>query len=145
MNLDLIFAIAFFAVTLYFTIKHFKIVRAVSYIERLNHPDMIAVRAKVERWLASEKSDTEKLEDVAQGSELRVNVMTLLNLFSELGVAYKMRIVDRKVVMTTFHPVLLNFWKRLEFYIRDERDSGNPIAHLFEELAIKMEKKHERS
>ena len=47
---------------LWLTVRHFKLARTVSYIERFNDPGMIETRAAVDAWLSSSDSDEHGLE-----------------------------------------------------------------------------------
>ncbi len=50
------------ALTLAFTIRHFKISRSVSYIERFNSPAIADLRTVVDEWLSQACSPEQKLK-----------------------------------------------------------------------------------
>lgn len=84
---------------LYYTIRHFKIVRTVSYIERMNHPSMIEVRAAIDKWLNSDRSDEERLSKLEKNLLLDSQVRTFYNLITELAIAYRYRTIDRNLTL----------------------------------------------
>ena len=120
------------------TVRHFKIARAVSYIERFNTPSMIEVRSKVDEWLSSAESDAARLAALEQRPELRVAVLTFLNLFTELGIAYKFRLLNRKVMFEMWDVLVPEYWSKLKFFVQHERDKGRAVGAAFEYLAADL-------
>jgi hypothetical protein len=82
-------------VTLFYTRHHFKLERAASYIARFNSEDMIRNRAVVERWLTEKIPEAKKLAKLEQDPELAIRIFTFINLFQELGVAYRNKMIHR--------------------------------------------------
>lgn len=66
--------VAMGAIGLYVTIRHFKVVRTLSYIERMNKPSMAEVRARVDAWLDSGLPDAERLAQLKTDFGLRSHV-----------------------------------------------------------------------
>jgi hypothetical protein len=89
-------------ITLFYTRHHFKLERAASYIVRFNSEDMIRNRAVVESWLEAPTSETEKLAALDKNPELAIRVYTFVNIFQELGVAYRNKMIHRRLVVTLF-------------------------------------------
>jgi len=117
-----------FFVGVWITIRHFKIVRTVSYIERMNHPAMVVIRADVDSWLNSNDSIMEKLERIRNDSELNAKVTIIYNLLAELAMAHDSKIIDREMAYKIFFPLVPHYWHRLEFYISDSCTRGKPIG-----------------
>ncbi len=117
------------------TIRHFKIVRTISYIERFNNPNMAAIRGKVDNWLNSSKSNQEKIEIINSDSELRANVFSFLNIFNEVGIAYKFGLLNKKVAFEIWDTVVPEYWEKLKFFIDYNRNQGRAIGANFEKIA----------
>lgn len=117
-----------FSVGLWITIRHFKIVRTVSYIERMNHSSMVLIRADVDNWLESTDSIEAKLERVRKDSELNTKVTIIYNLLTELAIAHDSRIIDRRMTYKIWFPLVPRYRHRLEFYISDSCTRGKPLG-----------------
>ncbi len=112
-----------------FTIRHFKFVRAISYLERLNSTEMMKVRAEVDGWLSSKASDEEKLNAIFSNPALHLHLILLTNLFTELGIAYKFGVINKKLTFEAWDPVLPRYWNQLQFYFQDSRIKGKLGKH----------------
>ncbi len=133
--LKFLIPIIIFCVSLYFTIRHFKIVRSLNYIERVNSPSLVGIRKDLETWLNSHDSDQQKLDALADDKELLAKFNIIYNVMTELGIAYKYRIVHRKLIREIFFPLVPNYWKKLHFVIYDRRLRGAKVGEHFEYLA----------
>ena len=87
------------AIGLYITIRHFKYVREISYIERFNTTRFMAVRTKVANWLNSDLKEEEKLKLLDSDMDLRHNFLLLYNLLTEVGIAYKFGLIDKEITL----------------------------------------------
>lgn len=136
-----------FIVSLYYTIRHFKIVRSISYIERLNNPAMLQIRSSIDSWVESSKTQAEKLKQLEEDAELRLKIRMFYSLITEIGIAYRHNIVDRKIVCDIYNPVIPEYWNKLEFYILDMRAKGTLLGYSFKMLnkeILKHQKRHWR-
>lgn len=128
-----------FFLGLWITIRHFKIVRTVAYIERMNHPSMAAIRADVDKWLNAGDSIEAKIERIRKDHELHAKVTIIYNLLTELAIAHDSGIIDRTMSYKIWFPLVPKYWRKLEFYVSDSRARGNPIGHSFGKFAVKVE------
>ncbi|MEZ4702951.1 MAG: hypothetical protein R2834_21640 [Rhodothermales bacterium] len=125
----------FAGLSLIYTVRHFKLVRTLTYIERMNSPEMGKVRANVDQWLSSSKNDVKKLEKLYKDDKLMSDLRLFTNLFTELGVAYKFRLVNKKLTHELWYPMIMKYWNGLEFYIYDKRKKGVYIGYYFEMMS----------
>ena len=112
------------------TIKHFKILRTLVYIERFNSPNFIQVRRDIERWLSICKDDKERIEKSYE-TELFCKICTFINLFQEMGLAYKYRLVNRDILFEHFDFIVISYYERLKFYIEYRRKQNSNSVYLF--------------
>lgn len=124
---------------LWLTVRHFKIARTVSYIERFNHPDMVTIRAAVDAWLKSSEEDDERMEQAKSDPVLNVQILTFMNLFVEVGIAYRCRTLNRSVAFDIWSQLVPEYWQNLQFYVERARSEGRDIANAFERLAGEMQ------
>lgn len=129
---------------LYYTIHHFKIVRTVSYIERMNHPDMVEVRAAVDKWLASGCTDEERLYELEKDLVLKARIRTFANMITELAIAYRYRTIDRSLTLEIWDPLIPKYWGKMRFYFEDQRARGIALGHNFEYLANEFSMKERK-
>lgn len=54
-------------------IRHFRITRAMSYIERMNASGMAGIRGAIDEWLAGPGTDREKFEQAERDHQLNAN------------------------------------------------------------------------
>ncbi|MFM9966766.1 MAG: hypothetical protein ACKV2Q_36805 [Planctomycetaceae bacterium] len=125
---------------LYFTVRHFKIVRTVSYIERMNHPNMAEVRTRVDQWLDSGRTDEERLRELQEDFALRARVRMFYNMITELAIAYRYRTISRKLTLEIWDPLVPEYWEKMQFHIQDTRAKGVSVGHNFEYLANEFHK-----
>ena len=133
--LPIFITIALFFAGTAITIRHFKIVRSVAYIERMNSPSMVPVRASVDGWLNADTTNVEKLKQLESDPTLQANVTIIYNLLTELAIAHDWRTVNRKMTYRIWFPLVPKYWHALRFYIEDARLRGKPIGHSFEAFA----------
>ena len=129
---------------LFITIRHFKVVRTVSYIERMNHPNMADIRACVDEWLASGISDDERLAQLKKNFALHARVRLFYNTIAELAIAYHYGTINRKMTLEIWEPLISEYWEKLRFYVLHRRSQGAAIGFHFEALAKTFEKHRNR-
>lgn len=128
------------AITIYLTVRHFMTSKTISYIERMNTGEMAQIRAEIDQWISSEKTDAEKCELAESNKELSAKLMMWINIFTEIGISYKQRIIRRKLTRELFYPMIPNYWRDLLFYIDHKRNKGHAIGYYFEYLAKEVKK-----
>ena len=117
-----------FLIGLWWGIREFKISKAVSYIERLNSPDMAEVRAKVDEWIESSSNVEERQIALQNDLKLRSDVRLLYNLLTELAISYKYRLVNRRVTRELWNPLLPQYANDLQPYIAFEGKRGMDLG-----------------
>ena len=127
-------------ITIYLTIRHFKTTKTISYVERLNTGEMAQIRAEIDEWICSDKTNKEKCKYADQNKELSAKIMMWINIFTEIGISYKQRIIRRKLTRELFYPMIPTYWKDLFFYIKYKRGKGYPIGYYFEYLSKEVRK-----
>lgn len=131
--------------------RHFRLVRTSSYIERYNTEDMAASKIAVKRLerKLSECSPEECSEFLREFNEEEEHeeevekVDRLINLLTELGVAYKLGIIDKRAI-TIFDAIVPGRWKGLEPHIKYCQERANKqglkVWEHFEYLKNEIEK-----
>ncbi|WP_367874506.1 hypothetical protein [Luteolibacter sp. Populi] len=132
-------------IALYFTIRHFKTVRTVSYIERMNHPNMADIRACVDKWLNSGRTDEERLSEIRNDPSLNARVRVFYNTLTELAIAYRYGTINRKMTIDIWDPLIPKYWEKLRFHINGSRAAGEEMGHNLEYLAHEFEKRRGKS
>ena len=132
--------LAIAVITIYLTIRHFKTSKTISYIQRLNTAEMTSIRAEIDEWITSDTTETEKCESALNDKELNAKIMMWINIFTEIGISYKQRIIRRKLTRELFYPMIPNYWEGLNFYISYRRKKGYPIGYYFEYLTSEVKK-----
>lgn len=132
MNLEVALSITLVAVGLLLSIRHFRLTRTVSYIERFNSVDMIETRAKVDEWTASSTDDEERLRKLEENHLLNAHVKAFLNLLTELAIAHRYGLLIPEVTFQLWYPAVPEQWERLRFYIVSNRNRGIEIGVNFE-------------
>lgn len=79
---------------------------------------MIPIRISVDKWLNSECSDEEKIKDIESDPELYAKFMLVHNIFTEVAIAYKFNLIDKKLILVTWGDLIPGFFKKLEFYYK---------------------------
>ena len=120
-------------------IQHFRITRAMSYIERMNTSDMAAVRAAINAWLDGPGTDLEKVEQAEKDHELYSKLLVFVDIITELGIAYRYRSVSRPLVREIWYPFIPNYWKRLQFFIYARQVAGVRTGYWFRYLAEEIQ------
>lgn len=127
-------------ITICLTIRHFKTSKTISYIERLNTGEMALIRAEIDEWINSDMTEKEKCKLALKNKVLNAKIMMWINIFTEIGISYKQRIIHRKLTRELFYPMIPNYWKDLYFYIDYRRKKGYPIGYYFEYIANEVKK-----
>jgi hypothetical protein len=126
--------------TIYLTIRHFKTSKTISYIQRLNTAEMTSIRAEIDEWITSDATEMEKCNSAHKDKELNAKIMMWINIFTEIGISYKQRIISRKLTRELFYPMIPNYWEGLNFYISYRRQEGYPIGYYFEYISNEVKK-----
>ncbi|MCG8467664.1 MAG: hypothetical protein MJB57_05555 [Gemmatimonadetes bacterium] len=121
--------------SLAYTVRHFRISGAMSFIQRMNSPDMVEMRSAVNRWLDQPIGDREKFAQLSEDEELRVQLNIFLDIITELGIAYRYRSVSRKLVREIWYPLVPSYWDRLQFYAYSSQLKGHRTGYWFRYLA----------
>lgn len=121
-----VIGIAVVVLSLSYTIRHFKIVRTIHYIERFNTPTMIETRAVVEKW--SKLSHEEQLQKLEEDSELFYKVNLIYNLITEIGISYKYKIINRKLTCEIFDPLVPLLNETIQPFIYLARKKDKPLG-----------------
>lgn len=119
---------------LFISVRHFRLDKTASYIQRLNTPDMVRTRVIIEDWLKKYPDNEARIKAVENDTDLKFHLTALVNLLTELGIAYKFRLIHPKMAFMLWDPVAVTYWEKLEFYIKDCHSKGNMIALSFEEF-----------
>ena len=127
-----------FACGLFVTIRHFRIVRAISFSERLNTNAMIEVRTAIEHWLSSSPDDEKRLQNLSADKQLQFRLHLLINVLTEMAIACRLRMVHRGVIRSAWAGVCSKYWQRLGFYLRDRRSRGAFVGYNFELMVADM-------
>jgi len=122
-------------VSLAYTVRHFRVARAMSYIERMNRPDMVRIRQVVNVWIESPATDREKLDAIERDPELQVCVKIFMDIVTELGIAYRYRAVSRDLVREIWYPFIPSYWQKLQFYAYACQLKGIRTGYWFRFLA----------
>jgi hypothetical protein len=64
-----------------------------------------------------------------------VQILTFMNLFVEVGIAYRYRTLNRSVAFDIWSQLVPEYWQKLQFYVERSRAEGRDIAQAFERLA----------
>lgn len=129
-------SILIFLVTLYFTVRHFKIVRTIAYIERFNSPSMIQTRAIVEKW--AKGNNQEKIRQIREDKEIYYHVNLIYNMITEIGISYQYRVINRKLACIIFDPLIPAYWDKMKVFILNDRAPGATVGYGFEKIALEI-------
>ena len=143
-TISLILGFSITIISLSITIRHFRLSRTASYIERINTPEIARVRAKIDQWLDSDKTDREKLNILYSHRELELSLVMFLNIITELAISYKYRVVSRKMTREIWNPLIPKYWDRLQFYVYGDRLKGVQTGFYFEYLTKEIESHNDR-
>jgi hypothetical protein len=127
------------------TQNHFALEHSQKFIERFNSDELAAHQRRVDEWIDA-GNDVSLLADnrfLSSGKlELRDSILTVCNIFQELGTAYKHRVVKRDYVWDVFGAFIRNYWRQLSPFILELRKLRNrqTLFQDFEDLAAKMAK-----
>ena len=118
-----------------YAIRHFRITRAMSYIERMNSSDMAEIRSAIDEWLDAPGSDADKFREISRDPHLSVKLKIFVDIITELGVAYRYRSVSRFLVREIWYPFIPSYWKKLQFYYYAAQLNGTRTGYWFRYLA----------
>ena len=119
---------------LYVAIRHFKIVRTVSYIERMNSPAMVEIRASFDQLLQSNLTDEQKIQRLTTDQVLKSRYRIVYNLLTELAIAYRYRTINRRMAQSIWDPMIEEHWCKMEPVIRYWRANGSDYGYHLEYL-----------
>lgn len=147
---ELVLLLAALALTAY----HFRHQRAAGFIERFNSPEVIAMRGRIDDWLAG--YETSELREAVQEAgddlppddrlrlahfearlllelqrdrELDKTVKAFANLFQEVGEAYENRTASPSYTRRMFDFLAPHYWELLRFWVEDYRLQGSPTLY----------------
>ncbi len=121
--------------SLAYTIRHFRIASAMTFIQRMNSADMVEIRSAVNQWLSQSGSDRDKFVRLADDENLHVQLKIFMDIITELGIAYRYRSVSRALVREIWYPFIPDYWERLQFYIYASQVNGQRTGYWFRYLA----------
>ena len=127
------------SVSLIYTVRHFRVQKTTSYIERLNSPEMAKVRSVVNQWLDEPNSELDKIKIANQDKHLEVQLKIFFDVFTELGIAYKYKSISRRLTREIFFPMIPKYWKKMQFYIYSEQLKGHKTGYWFKYLATEID------
>ncbi|MEP1095527.1 MAG: hypothetical protein ABJG78_10475 [Cyclobacteriaceae bacterium] len=127
--------------SLWYTIRHFKIVRTIAYIERFNSPLILETRSKVEKW--SRLPEEEKRKELEENETLYYQVNLVYNIMTEIAVSYRYRIINRKLTCELFDPIIPRWYEKIEPFISFNNERGVPHGYDLE-VIMKAISKHGR-
>ena len=113
-------------VSLGLTVRHFKMVRTVSYIERFHNPDMVATRLAVDEWLKSSGDDDQRLQAASSDPKLEAQISLFVSFFTEIGIAYRYGTLNKKVTFDIWAYLVPTYWQKLEFFVKDRQEKVSP-------------------
>lgn len=119
-------------ISLGYTIRHFKILRTVAYIERFNNVNMIEIRAEIEQW--ARLPEEKQIESLNNNIELYYKINLVYSLITEIGISYRYRIIHRKMTRDIFNPLIPLYWLNTKTFINYNRENGKNLGRSFKEL-----------
>lgn len=127
--------------------RHFLLQRSTRFIERFNSGDMLRMRPKVDRLLASSPDWTTELGVMRQGGldgerrGLFYDLVVFTNFFQELATAFEHGTIEEDYTWDVFGGLIRQYWTALRPYVLASREvSGRPTLYEgFERLAARME------
>ncbi len=121
---SIISGIAVFVISLTYTIRHFKIVRTISYIERWNKPEMIEIKKSVNKWANSEKETEQKIHEIKNDIELQMKLRTVYSILTEIAIAYRFNVINRRITCEIFDALIPPYWNILKPFVIFLNTSG---------------------
>lgn len=97
--------------------RHFRLEHAKEFIARFNAAEMVAVRDRVDHWLAQPRHPSELID----AKDTAIAMRTFINFFQELGVAWKHGTVHREYTWDLFGGLLRRYWSELSPYCEAQR------------------------
>ena len=125
--------IAVILASIFYTIRHFKIMRTIAYIERFNNPAMIEIKQIVDEW--SRKSEEEKMKVLEEDFKVKYKINLIYSLITEIGISYQKRIINRRLTCLIFDPMIPEYWEKLKFFIVNQPNREYPKGYSFEKIA----------
>ena len=126
------------------TRRHFRLERTQSFISRFNSPEMIETRQVVDDWLAGSENYNDLLNRYNKREHEAVkiadSILTIANLFQELGVAFGHGAVDEHYTWDVFGGLVRKYWDSMEPFVQERRKQRERPTLLtdFEKLAREM-------
>ena len=127
------------AIGIWLTIHHFKIVRTISYIERMNDPSMVEIRASVDEWLSRPITDEQKILELQQDHTLKAKYNIFYNLLTELAISFNNGLLNRELVLKTWNPLVPYYWERINCVIIHERNLKYQVGEELEKFNAEFE------
>jgi len=122
-----------------------------NYIQRYNNAEMLESKIMIDHFFKqiedlSEKDKIAKIQELLNSKDIgsirtKFHVMNLVNLLTELGVAFRAGNVSREVLFT-FNAIVPKYWQKLEVFISEDRKLSAPrrVYTSFEYLKNYLEK-----
>ncbi|MEZ6233303.1 MAG: hypothetical protein R3B68_03850 [Phycisphaerales bacterium] len=123
-----------------FAVRQFRLTSTLGYMHVFSNPTVIAMRTKVDAWLASTADDAQRLKEIERDIELQTALRLMLSVFSQIGVAYHYGVLSRRIARAIFNPLVPTYYGRLKFYIEAQRARKVLVGYFFEYLAQEIER-----
>ena len=121
----------------FYSRNQFRLLRASHYIERFNSKDMVETRTIVDAWLLGISKLTpeqreQRVKDLRQSDKredvsLKNQIALLLNLFTEMAIAYRRGALD-EASTESFSFIIPHYLDELSFYIQIVQEEAYPRA-----------------
>lgn len=144
--------VVFIILGVWYTRRHFNLTRSSHYIERYNSKEMLATKASLLEFenAMHQKSHEERfvyckaLINSKQESDITLtqHIAQALNLFTEIGISYRLGYLDRRA-LTTFQSLIRSKKKYLQYFVfvtNESKNSNEKIWTNFMWLAHEIEK-----
>ena len=112
--------------SLYLTVRHFKIVRTLSFIERFHNSDMVATHLAVDNWLNLDGDNAQRLKHLDDKPGLKAQICLFVSFFTEIGIAYRYGTLNKKVTFDIWAYLVPTYWQKLEFFVKDRQEKVSP-------------------
>lgn len=133
-------AILVFIISLRYTIRHFRAVRTLSFLERFNGKNMRSTLDNIRKWSESGSLKKRK-KSLAKDDVLYGEAMIVYNLLTEVAIANRFKILHPKLFKTAFDPLYIIWYLRIYALV----EYRNDIAYNGEKvIGININKLYER-
>lgn len=127
--------------------RHFLMQRSTSFIERFNTGDMLQMRPRVDRLIASGPDWKRELTALRAGGleEARrrefYDLLVFTNFFQELATAFEHRTIAEDYTWDVFGGLIRQYWKLLKPYVIAFREVAErpTLYEGFERIAARMD------